>query len=120
VTTPPDQRVEIAVPEDLLPGVYADLVGVWHTPDAFVLDFSTTTEPARVQAAGPLDVEAIGGLAGGPAADAVLVRRAQVVARVRIPPSQVFEVMKVLEQQLSAWERENGAEGQAQDAPEQE
>ncbi len=50
----------------------------------------------------------------------MLVRRAQVVARVRIPPSQVFEVMKVLEQQLSAWERENPAASPAQDAPEQE
>ena len=32
---------------------------------------------------------------------------ARVVARVRIPPSQVWELMKALEQNLSAYEREN-------------
>jgi hypothetical protein len=29
---------------------------------------------------------------------------------VRIPPSQVFEIMKALEQQLSAWENERKAQ----------
>jgi hypothetical protein len=33
---------------------------------------------------------------------------ARVVSRVRIPASQVFELMKVLEKQLSAWELETG------------
>ncbi len=79
------------MPEAQLAGVYADLVGVWHTPDAFVLDFSALIEPAHRESAGGTEA---------------VVRRAQVVARVRIPPSQVFEIMKVLEQQLSAWERE--------------
>ena len=32
---------------------------------------------------------------------------ARVVARVRIPPGQVWELMKSLEQNLSAYEREN-------------
>jgi hypothetical protein len=32
----------------------------------------------------------------------------QVVSRVRIPPSQVFEIMKALEQQLSQWEARTG------------
>jgi hypothetical protein len=31
-----------------------------------------------------------------------------VVARVRVPPSQVFEIMKALERQLTAWETETG------------
>jgi hypothetical protein len=34
--------------------------------------------------------------------------QAQVVARVRVPPSQVFEIMKALERQLTAWETETG------------
>ena len=33
---------------------------------------------------------------------------ARVVARVRIPASQVFELMKALEQQLTAWELQTG------------
>lgn len=32
----------------------------------------------------------------------------RIVSRVRIPPSQVFELMKALEQQLSAYEKEIG------------
>ena len=89
----PDQRVEIVMPESQVAGVHADIVGVWHTSDSFVLDFSAVTEPSRVDSSG-----------GQP----VIVQRAQVVARVRIPPNQVFEIMKALEQQLTAWERERG------------
>ena len=36
-----------------------------------------------------------------------IVQQSAVVSRVRIPPAQVFELMKALEQQLSAWESEN-------------
>jgi len=98
----PEQRVEIAMPESVVPGVYADLVGVWHTADSFVLDFSAMVEPGRVEQQGSQEV---------------VVRRAQVVARVRVPPSQVFEIMKVLEQQLTSWEREAAAAGDGQDGP---
>jgi hypothetical protein len=87
----PEHRVEISMPDDVVPGVYADLVGVWHTPEVFVLDFSTFVEPARL-------VET----AGAPS----VVQHARVVARVRVPPGQVFEIMRALEQQLTAWESE--------------
>ena len=80
-------------PSAQVAGVAADLVGVWHTAESFILDFSAFADPARVEVEDGVDV---------------LVQRAQVVARVRIPPSQVFEVMKALEQQLTAWERETG------------
>jgi hypothetical protein len=30
------------------------------------------------------------------------------VARVRVPPNQVFEIMKALERQLTGWEQETG------------
>ncbi len=90
----PEHRMEIVMPEANIPGVHADLVGVWHTRDSFVLDFSAIVEPPRVEQA-PVGQ--------------VIVERAQVVARVRIPPSQVFEIMKALEQQLSLWERETGS-----------
>lgn len=33
---------------------------------------------------------------------------ARIVARIKIPPAQVFELMKALEQQLTAWEKETG------------
>jgi hypothetical protein len=85
--------VDVVTPETQVAGVAADLVGVWHTAESFILDFSAFADPARIEVEEGVDV---------------LVQRAQVVARVRIPPSQVFEVMKALEQQLSAWEHETG------------
>ena len=89
----PRHRVEIVTPDSQIAGVAADLVGVWHTAESFVLDFSAFADPARLEREDGIDV---------------LVQRAQVVARVRIPPSQVFEIMKALEQQLTAWEHETG------------
>lgn len=83
----PEQRIQIKLPTELAGGVFADFVRAWHTSDAFVLDFSTLTEPPRNE-------------------DDALVLDATVVSRVRIPPPQVFELMKALEQQLSAWEKE--------------
>jgi len=90
---PSERRVEVQMPDSVVPGVYADVVGVWHTPEVFVLDFSSFLEPPRLEE--------------GPAGTAV-VQRAQVVARVRVPPGQVFEIMRALEQQLTAWEIETG------------
>lgn len=85
-------RLEIDVPAEVLPGTYADFVSVWHTGDVFVLDFA-----ALVRA----PVEADDGSGGR-----VVATQASVTTRVRIPPGQVFEVMKALEAQLSSWERE--------------
>jgi hypothetical protein len=89
----PPHRVDIRTPEGQIAGVAADLVGVWHTAESFVLDFSAFADPARLETQNGVDV---------------LVQRAQVVARVRIPPSQVFEIMRALELQLTAWEQETG------------
>jgi len=77
------------MPQDLTAGVYADFVRAWHTQDAFVLDFANLVEPVRAE-------------------DDAILLNATVVSRVRIPPSQVFELMKALEQQLSSWEKETG------------
>jgi hypothetical protein len=38
----------------------------------------------------------------------VTTAQAQIVSRVRVPPSQVFEIMKALERQLTAWEQATG------------
>jgi hypothetical protein len=86
--------MNISTTPDLETGVYADFATLWHTPDTFTLDFGVMIRPPQV-----IDDES-----GEPVIDLA----ARVVARVRIPPKQVFELMKALEQQLSAWERENG------------
>jgi hypothetical protein len=89
----PEHRVQIAMPEARVAGSYADLVSVWHTPDSFVLDFSAFSGPPQLLRDDDREV---------------VVQNAEVVSRVRIPPSQVFEIMKALEQQLTAWERQTG------------
>ncbi len=92
----PERRIAVTLPESVVPGVFADFVSVWHTPDVFTLDFASMVNP------GQLGVDDESG-------EQVVVVPAQVVARVRIPPSQVFEIMKALEQQLTVWERESGS-----------
>ncbi|MDR1392527.1 MAG: DUF3467 domain-containing protein [Bifidobacteriaceae bacterium] len=84
-----EQRIQIKLGQDMEAGVYADFVRAWHTNDAFVLDFASLIEPPHQE-------------------DGAVVLNAAVAARVRIPPAQVFELMKALEQQLSAWEKEHG------------
>ncbi|MDQ1704987.1 MAG: hypothetical protein QOF18_1353 [Frankiaceae bacterium] len=79
----PPQQAHIHLPDDRIEGSYADFVSVWHSRDVFVLDFAVLSQPTTT---------------------AQLASR--VVSRVRIPPSQVFEIMKALEQQLTAWEAE--------------
>jgi Protein of unknown function (DUF3467) len=85
----------MTLPESVVPGVYADFVSVWHTGGAFTLDFAAMVNPGQ-----PGTDDDTG--------ETVTVVPAQVVARVRIPPNQVFEIMKALEQQLTLWESENG------------
>lgn len=98
---PLEHRVEIAVTPEHEIGEFASFASVWRTRDSFVLDFATEVRPP----------EAVEDTESG-------VRYvhvpAQVVARVRIPPSQVWELMKALEQNLSAHERETGG-GRAHD-----
>jgi hypothetical protein len=86
-------------------GVYANFVSLWHQPDCFVLDFSVFTAPAQVVA--------------DPDGTQHVELAARVVSRVRIPPAQVFELMKALNDQLSMWEAESGRKppAAAPDAP---
>ncbi len=80
------------MPEDLEAGVYANAVSVWHTPTEFTLDFLVhVTGPAPVQL---------------PNGSETLAPRMRAVARVKLPPAQIFELMKALERQLSMFEHE--------------
>ncbi len=92
-TQPLPKRYNVEIPDDVVNGHYADLASLWHTRDVFVLDFAALKgAPQRAEHEGA----------------AVLHHQTRVVARVRIPPAQVFELMKALESQLSAWEAETG------------
>jgi hypothetical protein len=83
--TPGPGHIRVNMPDDLAGGDYADFVRVWHGKDIFTLDFAALVAPM-----GPEGTTA------------------RVVSRVRIPPSQVFEIMKALERSLTAWENEHG------------
>ena len=88
------QRMTFVSTPDVETGVYANFVSLWHQPDCFVLDFSVFTQPPQVvsDSDGSKHVEL----------------PARIVSRVRIPPAQVFELMKALNDQLSMWEAEHG------------
>jgi Protein of unknown function (DUF3467) len=72
MTDPVPVPFSMQVPDALVPGVYSNVVGVWHTPYEFTLDFAVL-QPTQQGAAS-----------------------ARVVSRVRIPPAAVFELMRAL------------------------
>jgi hypothetical protein len=82
-------RVELRVPEDLEPGVYANLLSVWHSAHEFTLDFATTL-PATF------------------GADGITVQPARITARVKLPPTVVFSVLRALNENLTAYEASYG------------
>jgi hypothetical protein len=88
------QIIRFSVPPDVEAGVYANFVSLWHQPDSFVLDFSVFTAPPQLK-------EHEDG-------HQFFDLPARIVSRVRIPPQQVFELMKALGIELSAWERATG------------
>jgi hypothetical protein len=88
-----DNILNIELPTDV-PTAYADFASLWHTDDVFVLDFVAMVAPPQA--------------AEGPNGEQVTAAQCRVIQRVKIPPKQVFELMKALEQQLSAWEQESG------------
>jgi hypothetical protein len=90
-----ETRLDITVGPEVETGVYANFASVWHTPDSFVLDFAVVLGPP-----GPGTDAGTG--------EALVAVPARVVSRVRIPPQQVFELMKALEQQLTSFEKETG------------
>lgn len=89
---PRDHQVNVRLPPEQESGLPADFAAIWHTRDMFVLDFAafTSGEVASSDDSNTVHQDAV------------------VVSRVRIPPTQVFEMMKALEQQLSRWEKESG------------
>jgi len=87
--------MEISVTPEIEAGVYANFVGVWHDADVFTLDFTAVTRPPEMTT----DPET---------GEEFLRVQSRIVSRVRIPPGQVFEIMRALEVQLSGWESETG------------
>jgi hypothetical protein len=90
---PQPAQFSLQVPDDLAAGVYSNLVAVWHTPYEFTLDFAVM-QPAQVVAD-----------EGGAQQS---VTPARVVARVKIPPAAVFELMQALSKNEGLYEQRFG------------
>jgi hypothetical protein len=87
-------QINFAITPEIETGVYANFASVWHQQDSFILDFAVFTRPPEFVEDGE--------------GRKIARLPARVVSRVRIHPDQVFELMKALENQLSAWEFETG------------
>jgi hypothetical protein len=83
-----DQKIEMKVPEELEGGVYANGAGVWHTPHEFTLDFFSTQPPSSADGD---------------------VLPARVVARVKIPPTVIFDLMRALNINMTNYEQTFGS-----------
>src|SRR5687767_11664501 len=90
------------VSPDMEGGVYANFLGVWHTGHEFTLDFAVT-QPAIVPES-PTEPTTV---------------PCRVVARVKIPPSVIFEILRALNQNMTIYENTFG-EIQRPDTPQED
>jgi len=87
--TMPQQQLQIQVPDDMEQGVYANLTAVWFTPFEFTLDFAVMQPPA-------VDGD------GNP------VLPARVVSRIKFPTTQVFQLIKAINEAMTGYENTFG------------
>jgi hypothetical protein len=90
---PPSASIQVHVPEELVDGVYANLLSVWHTAYEFTLDFASLQQMVSV--------------VGPDGAETNLIPT-RVVARVKIPPTQIFEILRALNENMSHYESTYG------------
>jgi hypothetical protein len=85
----PDRPIELKldVPPELEGGTYANVLNVWHTAYEFTLDFGVMQQVGE-----PEDP------------DAALQVPVRVVARVRIPVTLLFQVLKALNTNMTGYE----------------
>jgi hypothetical protein len=81
--------VRLHVPETIGQGVYANVVAVWHTAHDFTLDFAVAGMPQ-------------------PADDGTPVVPAEVVARVKVPTSVIFQIAQAIATNVDGYERSYG------------
>ncbi len=82
--------MRINVPESELTGTYANFAAVWHSPHEFTLDF------------GVADMETT-------TPDGETFVPVKVVARLKVPPSVIFEIARVIAENVDKYERQFGA-----------
>lgn len=85
---------QVRTPEKWNTGVYANGVGVWFTQTDFTLDFVVNLPPE------------VGQDGDG---NQILLSPQEVVARVKLPPPLVFQVMRNLSTNLDRYEQQYGS-----------
>ena len=83
-------NLNFQVPPDLEGGAYANILGVWHTGHEFTLDFAVTQPAIAPTPAEPTTVPC------------------RVVARVKIPPSVIFEMLRAINQNMTIYDNQFG------------
>jgi Protein of unknown function (DUF3467) len=79
---------EIQIPPELEPGAYANFLSVWHTPLEFTMDFAAT-QPSQQT-------------------DTGMKVPCRVVARLRIPPPVMLDVLGVLNENIGRYQQSFG------------
>jgi hypothetical protein len=78
------------VPPELETGTYANILAVWHSPHEFTLDFAVTNQSVSAGENGPVTVPC------------------STVARVKVAPSVLFDLLRALNQNMTQYENEYG------------
>jgi hypothetical protein len=97
VSEPPAQpRIEFEPHADpaVEPGVYSNGLAIWHTAHEFTFDFFVSSQP-------PQEARTSSG-------ETVIRAPHRLVARVRIPPTSVFDIIQTINQNLTLYEQRFG------------
>jgi hypothetical protein len=81
------------VAPDLEGGVYANFLSVWHTAHEFTLDFAVTQPPQVQDEADP---------------HSPIVVPCRVVARVKLPVTVVFDLIRAINENMTRYEQAFG------------
>lgn len=90
---PRNVRHQFRCPPELEGGVYANMVGVWHTSHEFTIDFAASMPPQQTK---------------NDAGETVVVVPQKVTARVKVPPTVLFEIVRALNENLTKYEDKFG------------
>lgn len=81
--------LDLEVPPELVPGVYANLLGVWHSAYEFMLDFGVFQPPSQ-------------------RSEAAHIGAFRVTSRIRLPVTLVFDVLRTINDAMSDYEARFG------------
>jgi hypothetical protein len=94
--SPAQPRIEFEPHADpaLEAGAYASGLAIWHTLHEFTFDFFVSSQP-------PTEAETAEG-------EKVIRAPHRLVARIRVPPTSVFDIIRTISQNLALYEQKFG------------